>query len=136
MTAIDRRSLVSGSNYWVNLDAHGVNPLAEDYRQVNAGTYQVAENKAGPPPKMFAGGTADLPPFLASGLNPQLLLQLPYTARHAAAAEPDVAKVHAIFEQSSEDPHLIVAHEGLNAAVGRVRAWASGRMDKSPEALA
>jgi hypothetical protein len=134
VTAIDRRSLISGPNHWVSIDAHGLNPLAEDYRGVNPDTYGVSVSKAGPPPKMFSGGTADLPAFLASGLDPQLLLQLPATARHAAAAEPDVAKVHAIFEQAGSDPYLTIGHEGLDAAIGRVRAWASGRMDKTTEA--
>ena len=130
MTIITRGSLISGPTHQVTIDAHGANPLAEDYRQVNADTYGVALSKAGPPPKMFSGGTADRPPFTASGLDPRLLDQLPYTARHAAAAEPDMAKVHSLFEQASTDPHLTIPHDGLHAAIGRIRDWASGRMDK------
>jgi hypothetical protein len=131
MTTIERTSLISGHGHRVNIDPYGLNPLAQDYRQVNPDTYGVALSKAGPPPKMFSQGTADLPAFTASGIDPQLLLKLPYTARHAAAAEPGLSAVHALFEQA--DPYLTLPHEGLDAAIGRVRDWASGRMDMSPE---
>lgn len=125
-------SRVSGNRFRVSLDPYGLNPLAEDYRQVNAETYNLALSKAGPPPKMFAGGTADLPAFTASGIDPQHLLKLPYAVRHYVAALADPSAAHGIFEQYADDPYATFDHEGLQAAVVRMREWASGRMDRMP----
>ena len=136
MTTIQTTSLISGQGFRITIDPYGLNPLADDYRQVNDGTYRIALSKAGPPPKMFAGGSADLPAFTASGIDPQLLLKLPFTARHAVAALPDVATVHAIFEDDADNPDLFIDHPGLQAAIVRVRNWAAGRMDITPEVIA
>lgn len=129
---VEMPSRVSGNRFRVSLDVYGLNPLADDFRQVNPATYDVALSKAGPPPKMFAGGTADLPAFTASGIDPTHLLKLPYTARHHAAALADPSAAHGIFEQYADDPHVVFDHEGLQAAVVRMREWASGRMDRLP----
>jgi len=72
---------------------------------------------------MFTGGTADLPAFTASGIDPRLLLELPYRLRHYAAALADPVEVHGLFEQHSTDPHAAAPHQGLDEAVARVRAW-------------
>lgn len=129
MTTIERQSLVSGQGHRVTVDVHARNPLADDYRQVNPENYAISESKAGPPPKMFAQGTADLPAFTASGIEPSALLQLPYTARHAAAAMPDLASVHNLFENEAGNPDLHIDHPGLHQAIGRMRDWAAGRAD-------
>ncbi len=115
----------------VSIDPYGPNPLAEDYQQVSPTTFKTSTTNAGPVPKMFTGGTADLPMFTASGLDPKLLSQLPYTARHYVAALPDLAVVHSIFEEHADDPYLTYRHEGLDAAIRRVTDWASGRMDRN-----
>ncbi len=126
-TAVEISSLIAGPLFVVRIDPYGANPLADDYEQVNAATYAAALSEGGPPPKMFSAGTSDTPAFTASGLDPKLLLKLPYTARHAVAAEPDLATVHGIFEQSADDPFLTIWHEGFDAAIARVRTWAIGR---------
>lgn len=123
-------SIVSGGQFRVTIDPYGLNPLAEDYRQVNAETYDLALSKAGPPPKMFASGAADLPAFTASGIDPKLLLMLPFTARHYVAALTDAANVHGIFEQDAADPYARFDHEGFTSAVTRMRDWAGGRLDR------
>jgi hypothetical protein len=41
----------------------------------------------------------------------------------------DRSELHAIFEVNADDPYLVLAHEGLDAAVARFTDWASGRMD-------
>ena len=114
----------------VTVDGYSRNEPADEYRQVNADTYAVASQKAGPPPKAFQGGHADLPAFTASGVDPQLLLQLPYRCRHYTAADGDAATVHGIFEQYAHDEHATLDHQGLTDAIGRIRDWASGRIDR------
>lgn len=111
-------------------DPYAANVPAEDFLSVNPATFQVALSAAGPPPKMFSGGTADLPAFTASGLDVRQLMKLPALTRHWAAAEPDLAKVHGFFEQYSDDGYSRVEHEGLNVALERVRDWAMGRDDR------
>lgn len=128
MSTIDIVSIISPPARVV-IDPYGPNPLAEDYKQVNPATYGISEREAGPAPKMFAGGTQDLPAFTASGIDPRLLLKLPYGIRHATAAEPDMATVHGIFEQYTDEPTTVLEHEGWSAAIGRIRNWAAGRMD-------
>lgn len=102
----------------VTIDPYGTNPLEEDARQNLRGI-----RMSGQAPKMFAGGTEDLPAFTATGLDPRLLLKLPYGVRHYAAAEPSLAAVHGIFERSAGNPHMRLDHEGLTEAIGRVSHW-------------
>lgn len=131
MTTIQITSLISPPAK-VSIDPYGRNPLAEDCRQASKPAYDIAVRNPGPPPKLFTNGTADLPAFTASGIDPRLLLKLPYTARHYAASEPDPAQIHAFFEQYADDPYAHVAHEGLHLAVRRVYDWASGKMARKP----
>ncbi|WP_374969925.1 hypothetical protein [Terrabacter sp. BE26] len=129
MTTIETTSLVSGAGHRVTIDPWGANPLADDYRQVNPENYAISVAKAGPPPKMFSSGTADLPAFTASGIDPALLLRLPYTARHYVAALPDKAAALAVFEDDATNPDLYFNHPGLQEAIVRMRNWAAGRAD-------
>ena len=73
---IDKRSMVSGDSYRVSIDPFELNPLAQDYAQVNPGNFNNSTYRAGPPPKMFAAGTQDLPAFTASG-SPRKFMQSP-----------------------------------------------------------
>lgn len=125
-------SLVS-PGHTVTVDGYSRNILADDYRAVAPDTFAVATRQAGPAPRMFTDGTADLPAFCASALDPALLLQIPALCRHYAAAEPDPAVVHSLFERCAADEHARLDHQGLSDAIGRIRAWASGRMDRKPE---
>lgn len=104
----------------VYVDPYSPNPLAEEaaYRWP-----ELYAHKTTDPPKMFQGGQADLPAFTASGIDPQLLMKLPGGMRHFAAAEPDVEKVHGLFEQYAGDPTAWWSHEGLKHAAQRVEKW-------------
>jgi hypothetical protein len=130
MPTIQITSLVAGNQYRVNIDPWALNPLADDLHQANPTVYTIAVQRAGPPPKMFTDGIADLPAFTSSGLDPGELLRLPYTLRHHAASLSDRAQLHGLFEEYSSDPYARVDHTGLREAILRVRAWASGRMDR------
>jgi hypothetical protein len=78
----------------VNIDPFARNPLVDDARQAVPATYQAALRE-GPAPTLFAGG--DLPLWLASGADPQLLLELPWQVRHAAA-QADGREFAAVLE--------------------------------------
>src|SRR4051812_26420822 len=82
----------------VTINPWATNPLADDALQVSA-----LKPKA-PAPKMFTGGTADLPAFTASGIDPRLLLDLPFTCRHYVAALASPVEVHGLFELVSTNP--------------------------------
>ncbi|MDO9378643.1 MAG: hypothetical protein Q7T56_07320 [Nocardioidaceae bacterium] len=103
-------------------DPYSPNPLADQYAQTHPERFE-AVSAAKAPPKMFAGGTSDTPAFTASGIDPQLLLRLPYGVRHAAAAEPDVTVVHGYFEQYADVDGAVIDHEGLRAAQYRLQDW-------------
>ncbi len=106
----------------MTVNLYAANPLADAAREGDPAWY-AAISAAVPAPKMFAGGTADLPAFTASGIDPQLLLRLPYGVRHAAAAEPNLAAAHTMFESYGNEPTAVVDHPGLQDAQDRVNAW-------------
>lgn len=110
----------------VQLDAYAANPIVADVAAISPGAYEAA-TREGDAPKLFSGGKSDVPPFTASGLDPQLLLKLPYGVRHAAASEPDRAVVLQMFEEYGDDPGARIDHPGLSAAVQRVQRWATGQ---------
>ena len=103
-------------------DPYAVNPLADMIRERDPFKFEqvLAVKEA---PKLFAGGTADVPAFTASGIDPQLLLQLPVGIRHAAAANPNIVQVHSWFEEYAGFPEVEIDHEGLRAAKLRVEDW-------------
>jgi hypothetical protein len=109
----------------VLVDDYGRNPMVDDLRQALPQLYAMAV-KDGPPPTLFASG--DLPVMTASGLEPFKLMQLPWYGRHRAAAEPDRAKLMALFEDAAEDPAilLLTPHRANEEYVKRIRSWASG----------
>lgn len=103
-------------------DPYGTNPLAEEIRERDSFRFeQVAAVKE--PPKLFANGTADIPAFTASGIDPQHLLKLPVGIRHAAAANPDIVQVHSWFEEYAGMPEVEIDHPGLRDAKLRVEDW-------------
>jgi hypothetical protein len=103
-------------------DPYGANPLAEMLQERDPYRFeQVSAVKE--PPKMFAGGAADVPAFTASGIDPQLLLKLPVGVRHAAAANPNITQVFEWFETYAEFPEAEIDHDGLRAAKLRVEDW-------------
>jgi hypothetical protein len=105
--------------------AYALNPLVA---QTQAdGVYASAyEASGGAVPTLFRSG--DLPAFTASGVEPGLLRNIPWAARHALAAEPDRARVLDLFEQlSGPDADLALAelanHDGNKEYTNRVVAW-------------
>ena len=61
------------------------NPLHAAMKRIKPGLVAAAEQE-GPPPKLF--GDSDLPPFTASGLDPQVLARHPWPIRQAMASAP------------------------------------------------
>ncbi|SDO18973.1 hypothetical protein SAMN04515671_0086 [Nakamurella panacisegetis] len=110
----------------VVVDPWSINLVADDFAASNPWTSAQALAEA-PAPKMFSGGTADTPPFTASGIDPQFLLQMPAYTRHALAAEPERAAVALAFEQDSTNPYALYSHQGLTDAIARIRTWAAGQ---------
>lgn len=72
------------------------NPLAA---AAMARTPRVAARAADPAPTLFA--TGDLPPFTASGIDPQVLLSVPWQARHAIASAPSQAEAYQMLQDYS-----------------------------------
>ncbi len=116
----------------VEIDVYGPNPLIDELRQADPRRYAEAENRGGKPPTLFV--TGDLPLFTASGVDPNVLLQLPWVARHAAArATPSDAVVileayGAVTERNwwaavakFVTDHAVMGYEQ------RVHAWADPR---------
>jgi hypothetical protein len=104
------------------IDPYAPNPLADEVRERDPFRYeQVAAVKE--PPKLFAGGTSDIPAFTASGIDPQHLLKLPAGIRHAAAANPDIVQVHKWFEDYAGFPEMEIDHPGLRDAKLRMEDW-------------
>lgn len=125
---------VFNRNVEVTVDAGGLNPLLEDAAQTHP-CYPVAMTEA-EPPTVFNSG--DLPPFLASGLDPKVLLDLPWQARHAAAASESRAEVLAMIEACAADPADAgnYEHPGRIDFESRMSAWLVGpgqSADDQPE---
>lgn len=106
------------------------NPLIDAVREESPTIYKAAAAIEAPP-TMFTVG--DLPLFTASGIEPATLLELPWMARHAAAAASERARVARIFEQCRPrtEEALAVADsyadaEGAREYRVRVDNWISG----------
>jgi 2-oxoacid dehydrogenase-like protein with E3 subunit-binding domain len=129
-----RRSVFASAE--VVVDDFSSNPLVDDFRQANPGIYQQAVGE-GEPPTLFESG--DLPPFTASGVDPQMLNRLPWQVRHAAARATDRGEVQQMFEEYApsgsrdRDDKLAMAeidHGGDDGNVAyqqRVTRWGSGQ---------
>lgn len=110
------------------VDVYGPNPLIADLSVRNQPLFELASERA-PAPTLFA--TGDLPPFTASGVDPQLLGTLPYNWRHAAASESSPATVLAWLEEAAQDPAAFTnadgkQHPGLEDYQARVQVWVAG----------
>lgn len=133
-SAIEYRSFINPTKT-VRVDEFGRNPLAEDIRQASPEVYAESVTDSGPPPTLFEAG--DLPLFTASGIDPQLLLQLPWSVRHPAA-RADAGEAQRLFERFGGDPEAAAddgratywSHEGNDEYRARLERWASGLMKK------
>lgn len=95
-----------------------------------------ARSSASPEPTLFGGG--DLPPFTASGIDPQALLQVPWQARHALASAATPREAYAIVNEftglspDSAETLAVTAygsHPGNGEYVQRVEQWVVDAMD-------
>lgn len=115
------------------VDEGARNPLLEEAQQVVPYLHAPAARSGQPAPTLFASG--DLPPFTASGVEPEALLQLPWHARHWAAAQTDRSDVLRAVEHYAEyDDDLFgeFAHQGAQDYVDRVNAWLHGARAPRP----
>ncbi len=124
------RTVKVPSQFWhnreVELDPYAPNAVGDDLAAAVSWQYRTALADRGEPPRMFDGGRSDLPPFTASGIPPELLLQIPARCRHAVAAEPDRGQAYSMLQEAMANPEAAFAHPGLDAAVARVKAWSEG----------
>lgn len=118
-------AIIADRELKIQVDPYATNLLADDLKIVSPTSYQIASRQSSPP-KMFTGGTADLPAFTASGADPKSLLQLPALTRHYAATLPTMAAFAAFFEISADDPFARTNTDGLWTAIQRMRGWATG----------
>jgi hypothetical protein len=81
------------------------------------------------PPTFFNSGT--LPPLTSSGVDPALLVRIPWKLRHTAALTPDRAVILGILEELGQfditDDDPVLSEAGVRAFTdyrNRVRDWA------------
>lgn len=135
-----RREVVNKPSVWnghsVDVDAFARNPLLDDAQQSIPAVVAAARAEGAPVPTLFMAG--DLPVMMASGMDPALLLQLPWQARHAAAAA-DAAGLSRMLEDYGRRDSSVMAEIDQGGHVGnrdyqqRMSKWLSG---ETPEAAA
>ncbi len=108
----------------VHIDPWSPNPLLDDAKQAQPALVDLARKTNGDPPSMFESG--DLPPFTASGVDPQHLTRLPFRTRHAAATEPSPAAVLRMVETHGPDPDAQAPSPGLDEYRNRMSGWLRG----------
>jgi len=117
LVSIEEAAVMRGPGYEIN-------PLVEEARRTQPKAYAAAL-KLAPEPTLFRSG--DVPPFTASGMDPQLLLKLPWRARHAVAQAETTAAALEMFENYVGDPGLaeieIGVHDEVSDYAHRVNAW-------------
>jgi hypothetical protein len=119
--AVAARSSFTGAE--IMLDPWARNPRVDDVRQALPHIYnQVIGHSS--PPTLFASG--DLPAFVASGAEPRLLLQLPWQARHPAAAADGATFARMLEDYTNDDLSAqmeLGEHEGNHDYLYRVQDW-------------
>ncbi len=123
-----RRDDASGWNGLpLTVNTYGPNPYVTDLSVTYPGVFEAASQRQAAP-TLFAGG--DLPPFTASGLKPEALMDLPFTMRHAAASEQSTTKlldwVERAVAERERTKYVVLEHPGLVAYRERVNAWVNG----------
>jgi len=110
----------------VYVDPWAVNPLLDDAEQAIPETVAYARAVGGDPPSMWDSG--DLPPFTASGVDPQVVLTLlPWKMRHAAAMNASAATVLNWVEEYGHDSGIKMQSPGLGDYIARFRGWLAGK---------
>jgi hypothetical protein len=108
----------------LTVDTYGPNPYVTDLSVAYPGVFAAASQRQSAP-TLFAGG--DLPPFTASGLDPEMLIGLPFAMRHAAASEVAPGQLLEWIELATAErdraKHMVIPHSGLEAYRQRVNSW-------------
>lgn len=86
---------------------YAANPALDEVRQTQASVFAAAVRLNPQPPTLFESG--DLPPFCASGIDPALLADVPWMARHRIAATADRAEALRMIEDVSGEHGLDIA---------------------------
>jgi hypothetical protein len=84
--------------------AYAASPIVDQIRATNPEVYRMASREASAPRLFGANHDRDLPVITASGLDPEILNQVPWQARHRIAAEADRGKVYELMEIYASDP--------------------------------
>jgi hypothetical protein len=85
-------------------NAYAASPVVDRIREANPNEFRAAA-RVSPAPKLFgANHNRDLPIVMASGMDPAILLQVPWQARHRIAAESDPGRVFHLLETYADDP--------------------------------
>ncbi len=108
----------------ITLDPWSANPLLDDAEQAQPALAAVAHTSNGEPPTLFESGP--LPPFTASGVDPQHLTRLPFRTRHAAATESSPAAVLRMVETHGPNPDAQAPSPGLDEYRNRMSGWLRG----------
>jgi hypothetical protein len=87
---------------------YALNPAVDELRTGEPTTFAAAaKHNTAPPPTLFE--TGDLPPFTASGIDPQLLADVPWMARHRVAATANRTEALAMIEDLAGEDGLDLA---------------------------
>lgn len=98
-----------------NRDAYAANPIVDRLASSHPAEFRAA-SLVKQPPKLFGiNHDRDLPIVMASGMDPSILLEIPWQARHRIAAEPNPAKVYHLLEAFANDPVLAEYEYGANS---------------------
>lgn len=109
----------------VVVDEWAVNVLLDDATQAIPAEVAFARTKCGEPPTMFESG--DLPPFTASGVDPSMLMLLPWRTRHAGALQSSAAVLLSWVELYGSDDGIELPSPGLQEYISRMWSWLSGK---------
>jgi hypothetical protein len=119
---------------------YAANPILDEMRAARPALVAAAMADDPSPPRLF--GDTDLPPFTASGLDPQVLASLPWPLRRPAAAMAKLSAVYALVEKYTGEaaPMSVVdlGTAGENAAyVAAMSLWLQGNgggpADRGPQ---
>ncbi|CAN5388049.1 hypothetical protein BH10ACT8_BH10ACT8_11230 [soil metagenome] len=109
--------------------AYARNPLAEELMDASGG--RIAASAVSSAPTLF--NTGDVPSYTSSGIAPELLMNVPWQARHAVAAAPSQAEAYQMLERYSGpdgavDAQMFADHPGNHEYAARVQAWQHSAM--------
>ncbi len=100
---------------------YSVNQLLDEMRQAKPELVGAAMADDPDPPKLF--GTTDLPPFTASGIDPQVLASLPWPIRRPVAEAPTLQAAYELADAWRRAP----ARPGEAVLGEETGAWLAAR---------